>query len=112
MFDVFEKKQTYDSVITGKENVSKYWNCIISMFLSFNINFVFGYACFMCICLKTATWLFMACFGTRFGFFLVKSGWQPCFCVHSILSVLRLGLDYLDNGKPINPEFFRYLISG
>jgi len=35
-------------VITGIENASKEWNCIISMFLtSFNIYFVFGYACFM-----------------------------------------------------------------
>jgi len=34
---------------TGKENASKEWNCIISMFLtSFNVCFVFGYACFMC----------------------------------------------------------------
>ena len=35
----------YVSVITGKENVSKGWNCIISMFLtSFIIYFVFDYA--------------------------------------------------------------------
>jgi len=38
----------YDSVITGKENASKDWNCMILMFLtSFNIYFVFGCACFM-----------------------------------------------------------------
>jgi len=38
------------SVITGKENASKDWNCIILMFpTSFNIYFVFGYACFRCI---------------------------------------------------------------
>jgi len=50
----------YDSVITGKENDSKDWNCIISMFLtSFNIWFVRGYACFLCIYLKTAIWLFL-----------------------------------------------------
>ena len=42
----------YDSVITGNENASNDWNCIISMFLtSFNVCFVFVYACFMCICL-------------------------------------------------------------
>ena len=35
----------YSSVITGKENASNIWNCIISMFLtSFIIYFVFGYA--------------------------------------------------------------------
>jgi len=40
MFDVFNKKQIYDSVFTGQENASKNWNCIISMFLtSFNIYF-------------------------------------------------------------------------
>jgi len=50
MFDVFNKKQMYNSVITWKQNASKDCNCIISMFLmSFNIHFVFGYACFMCI---------------------------------------------------------------
>ena len=55
MFNVFHKTQMYDRVITGKENASKDWNCIISMFLtSFNIYFVFGCACFMCICRKTA----------------------------------------------------------
>ena len=50
----------YDSVIMGKENASKEWNCIISMFLtSFNVYFVFGYACIMCICRKTTIWLFL-----------------------------------------------------
>jgi len=34
MFDLFNKKQMYDSAITGKENASKDWNCIISMFLT------------------------------------------------------------------------------
>jgi len=48
MIDVIDKKQMYDIVITGKENASKEWNCTISMFLtSFNVYFVFGYACFM-----------------------------------------------------------------
>jgi len=60
MVDVIDKKQMYHNVITGKENASKEWNCIASMFLtSFNVYFVFGYACFMCICLKTAIWLFL-----------------------------------------------------
>jgi len=58
MFDVFDKKQMCDSVFTGKENASKDWNCIISIFLmNFNIFFVFGIECLMCrlyICLKTA----------------------------------------------------------
>ena len=53
MLNVFSKKQMYDSVITGKENF------IISLLLTrFNIYFVFGYAGFMCLCLKTAIWLF------------------------------------------------------
>jgi len=61
MIDVIDKKQMYDSAITGKENASKDWNCIISMFLtSFNVYFVFGYSCFTCraICLKTAICFF------------------------------------------------------
>jgi len=70
VINVIDKKQMYDSVIMGKENVSKEWNCIISMFLtSFNVSFVFGYACIICICRKTTIWLFLAFFGTRSGFF-------------------------------------------
>jgi len=47
----------YDSecnYATGKENTSKKErNCIISMYLtSFKAYFVFGYACFVCICRK------------------------------------------------------------
>jgi len=38
MFVIFNKKQVYDSVITGKENVSKVRNCTISMFLTTNVN--------------------------------------------------------------------------
>ena len=59
MVDVINKKQMYNSVITGKENSSKDWNCIISMFLtSFNVYFVFVYTYFICICLKTPIWIF------------------------------------------------------
>jgi len=40
------------------------------MFLtSFDVYFVFGYACFTCICLKTSICLFLSFFGTRSGFF-------------------------------------------
>jgi len=49
MIDFIHKKQTCDSVITGKVNASKEWNCIVSMFLtSFNVSFGFIYAYFMC----------------------------------------------------------------
>jgi len=70
--DVVDKKQMHDSVFTRKEYASKYWTYVISMFFltSFNVYFVCGCACFMCICLKTAIWLF-----------LVKTGWQPCYVV-------------------------------
>jgi len=45
MIGFIDKKQMYESVITGKVNVYKEWNCIVSMFLtSFNFCFVFGYA--------------------------------------------------------------------
>jgi len=58
--------------MTGKENASEDWNCIIIilMFLTiFNIRFVFDYACFMWICLKTGIWLFLAFLGQRSAFF-------------------------------------------
>jgi len=59
-FHIINKKQMHDSVITGKGNASKDWNCTISMFLtSFNVYFVFGYACVMCICIKTAICSFL-----------------------------------------------------
>ena len=75
MIDAIDKKQMYVSVITGKENTSKNWNCTISLFLaSFNVHFVFGYPCFMCICLKTAIWL---CFGTKSGFFWWRQAGNP-----------------------------------
>jgi len=71
MIDVIDKKQMHDSVITGKEYASKDWACIISMFFltSFNVYFVCGCACFVCICLKTAIWLFLAFFGQDLAFF-------------------------------------------
>jgi len=38
LLEVFNKKQMYVNVITGKENVSEEWTCVASMFLtSFNI---------------------------------------------------------------------------
>jgi len=70
MIDVIDKKQLHDSIITGKEYACKDWTSVISMVLtSFNVYFVCGCACFMYICLKSVTWIF-----------LVKTGWQPC-CV-------------------------------
>jgi len=33
IFDVFNKKQMYDSVFPGKGNASKYWSCISSILL-------------------------------------------------------------------------------
>ena len=45
----------YVTVIKEEENSSEYWNCITLMFLtSFYIYFVFGYACFICVCFMTA----------------------------------------------------------
>jgi len=55
------------------ENASEDWNYIVSMFLmSIYIYFVFGYECFICICLKTAIWIFW----DKVWLFLVKTGWQ------------------------------------
>ena len=72
IIDVIYKKQTWDSVITAKENASKDENCIIIilMFLtSFIIYFVFDYACFMWMCLKTGICLFLAFLGRGLTFF-------------------------------------------
>jgi len=81
MIDVIDKKQMRNSVITGKEYVSRGWTCVISMFLtSFNVYFVCGCACFICMCPKTAIWLFLA-FLDKVWHFLVKTGWQPCYVV-------------------------------
>ena len=61
--------------------IKKDWTCVISMVLtSFNVYFVCGCPCFMCICLKSVTWLF-----------LVKTGWQPC-CVVQQDSILQTGV--------------------
>jgi len=51
-FDVFNKKQMYDSVFTGKEIAYKNLNCILSMFLtSFNIYCIFVWLCMSyCMC--------------------------------------------------------------
>jgi len=47
IFNVFNKKQMYNSVFMGKEIAYKNLNCILLMFLtSFNYLFLFGYACF------------------------------------------------------------------
>jgi len=74
MIDVIDEKQMHDSVIMGKEYASKDWACVMSMFLtSFNAYFLCGCACFMCICLKTAIWLFWG----KVWLSLVKKGWQP-----------------------------------
>ena len=91
MIDIIDKKQMHNSVIMGKEYASKDWTCVISMFLtSFNVYFVFGCACFMCVCLKTAIWVFLAFLGQGLAFF-VKTGWQPC-CVVQQDSILQAGV--------------------
>jgi len=47
VLDVFNMKQMYDSVFTGKENAYKNWNCIVLMFLtSFSI-YICLVVCFM-----------------------------------------------------------------
>jgi len=54
------------------------------MFLrSFNVYFVFGYACFMCICLKTAIWLFLAFLGQGMAFLVKLTSLQPDSTTHS-----------------------------
>ena len=66
MIGVIDEKQMPESAVTPKEYASKDWTCVISMVsTSFHVYFVCGCARFLCICLKTAIWLF----GTRSGFF-------------------------------------------
>ena len=80
MIDAIDKKEMCYSVITGKENTSKEWNCIIAMVLtSFNVYFVFVYAYFMCslYAAKLLSGLFWLFLGQSLAF-LVKIGWQPC----------------------------------
>jgi len=80
MIGVIDEKQMPEIAVTPKEYASKDWTCVISMVsTSFNIYFVCGCACFMCISIKTAIWLFLA-FWYKVWLFLVKTGWQPC-CV-------------------------------
>ena len=70
MIDVIDKKQMHDSAIMGKEYPSKNWTCVISMFLtSFIVYFVCGCGCFICICLRTATWVYLAFLGQGLAFF-------------------------------------------
>jgi len=49
---------------------------------SFNIHFVFGYACFPCA-YETAICFFMG----QGLFFLVKTGWQSCEVFHALLGI-------------------------
>jgi len=50
---------------------------IVYFVTTINVYFVFGYACIMCICRKTAIWLFLDCFGTQSGFFWWKEVGNP-----------------------------------
>jgi len=78
MLYVFNKKQMYDSVITGRENASRDWNCIISMFLtSFNTCSILCLVMnILCVYVLRPLPLFCTCLGQGL-FFLVKTGWQP-----------------------------------
>jgi len=69
MIYVIDKKQMYDSVITGKEYASKDCICVISMCLtSFNVYVV--WMCMFCMCMPQNCYLgFSSVFGTRSGFF-------------------------------------------
>jgi len=74
MVGVIDEKQMPESAVTPNEYASKDWTCVISMVsTSFNVYFVCGCACFMCICPKNAIWLFLA-FWDKVWLFLVKTG--------------------------------------
>ena len=84
--DVIDKKQMYDSVITRKEYASEYQNCFIWVFDEFYVCFVFSYAYFMCVCPKTAIWLFW----DNLWLFWLKEVSNP--------AVLYIGIAENDNG--------------
>jgi len=64
IFDVFNKKQMYDRIITGKENASKNWNCILPMFLT-SVNI------FFCLVMHVLCVAYMSkdCYMAYFSFF-------------------------------------------
>jgi len=106
MIDVIDKKQMPDSVITGKEYASKDWTCVISMLLtSFNVYFVCGCACFMCICLKTATWRFLAYLGQGLAFF-VEDRLATLLC-----SLVRFDLENQGVRRPVQPHTYARLLA-
>ena len=101
---LIKNKRTTD-VITGKENASKDWTCVISMVLtSFNVYFVCGCACFMCICLKTAIWLFLAFLGQGLDFF-GEDRLATLLC-----SLARFDLANRDVRQPLQPHTYARLL--
>jgi len=55
VFDVFNKKQMYVNVITGKENASEDQNCITSMFQATFYNLCLVMLRYvLCVCFMTA----------------------------------------------------------
>jgi len=64
MIDVIDKKQMYDSVITGKVNAGK--ECIVSMFLKRLTSVLSLVKHVLCV---NALKLLSGFFGTRSGFF-------------------------------------------
>jgi len=65
IISVIDKKQMHNSVNTGKENALMIGIVLYRFLTSFNVYFVFGYACFMRICLKLPSGFF----GTSSGNF-------------------------------------------
>ena len=53
----------------GKENASEGWNITFMFLTSFNIYFVFGYACFIFVCFMTAIWSFPTSLELGLAFF-------------------------------------------
>ena len=70
IIDVVDKKQMYDSVITGKENASKEWNCIISYYIDESWQVAMSVLCLIrhILCVN-ALKLLSSFFGTKSDFF-------------------------------------------
>ena len=105
MIYVIDKKQMHDSVITGKEYASKDWTFVILMFLtSFNIYFVCSCACFMCIRLKIAIWLFRAFLEQGLAFF-GEDRLASLLC-----NSARFDLANRDVSQPVQPHTYARLL--
>jgi len=78
MIDVIDKKQMYDSVITGIENSSEGWICTVLGYIDVSDEFLMSILCLIThvLCVSVLK-LLSGFFGTRSGFFCCKQVGNP-----------------------------------